>query len=81
VAVPPAVELAARVSMVPIAAKYLVRGSSDAGPMVEFLTGVPVPGDAKSRLRALAAFVQAAATAEMVEPLNRYLSLVESSLK
>lgn len=72
----PDVELGARVSMTPIAGKYVVRRSDDASRMIEFLTGSPISDDPARQVAALEAFVRDAAHPEIVGPLLNYLALV-----
>jgi predicted nucleotidyltransferase len=73
-----------QVSLIPTAAKYVVRRSADAGRMVEFVGGpylpVATPADYLTVLRQLLAQYRDDAPEEMLAPVSRYLDLVEATL-
>ena len=73
-----------QVSLIPVAAKYVVRGSADAGRMVEFLGGPHVreatPAQYLATLRRLLIQYRDVAPEEMLTSASRYLDLVEAVL-
>lgn len=74
-----------QVSLIPVAAKYVVRRSADAGRMVEFVGGpyVPaaVPAEYLAILRRLLVQYRDDAPEEMLAPVSRYLDLAEAVLQ
>lgn len=73
-----------QVSLIPVAAKYVVRRSADAGRMMEFLGGPHVPEATPSKylatLRRLLVQYRDVAPQEMLASASRYLDLVEAVL-
>ena len=73
-----------QVSLIPVAAKYVVRRSADAGRMVEFVGGPYLPEATPAEylmvLRQLLARYRDDAPEEMLTPGRRYLDLVEATL-
>jgi hypothetical protein len=73
-----------QVSLIPVAAKYVVRRSADAGRMVDFVGGPHVPEATSAEylemLRRLLVQYRDDAPAEMLASGSRYLDLVEAVL-
>jgi predicted nucleotidyltransferase len=72
-----------RLSMAPIAAKYIARGSPSAGSMIEFLGGLRPGDDRRDQLAAMrerVAELGDGAPVQLVSAINRFLSVVESSI-
>lgn len=73
-----------QVSLIPVAAKYVVRRSAEAGRMVEFVGGPHAPeaspAEYLATLRQLLVQYRDDAPEEMLTPAGRYLDLVEAVL-
>jgi hypothetical protein len=73
-----------QVSLISVAAKYVVRRSADAGRMVEFVGGPyvseAVPAEYLAILRRLLVQYRDDAPEEMLAPVSRYLDLAEAVL-
>jgi hypothetical protein len=73
-----------QVSLIPVAAKYVVRRSADAGRMVGFVGGPHVteatPAEYLDMLRTLLVQYRNDAPEEMLTSASRYLDLVEAAL-
>jgi predicted nucleotidyltransferase len=80
---PASVQAADRLTMVPIAAKYVARRSESAVPMIQFLgarTPTGAPRDQLDALRERVAELSGECPAGLVCAVNAYLALVESTI-